>query len=356
MGRNAKYLLLLATTACLGCLPNRGSSSKDGHRDSSVIDEADAATAPDGCTPICGPRVCGRDPVCGASCGSCADGTCNAGGQCETSTPGGPQIVMLSTNVTTLASSQTLLITAIVTDPDGIDDVIGGTLFDPDTEATYGAFVTSAAEGAYQLSLTWAQINTVKPINAGAEGAPRRFLARFFDTAAHSTQREIVTTLQCSAAGVLTACDGRCVDLQTDEQNCGTCNHPAGNAGSEMLTCRDGQPSCEDPDLSLCGLTCVGLGWDEANCGGCNRRCPRPPSGEEWYCDFGHTETEYDCMALVHAGSRVPCADLCTAIGYLCDHGEMTYSGHRENIACDHAPSSWPDGYLCYCGADPVAS
>ncbi|MFH1807867.1 MAG: vWA domain-containing protein [Pseudomonadota bacterium] len=42
------------------------------------------------CTPNCSGRVCGTDPVCGISCGTCSSGTCNASGQCESSTDGGP--------------------------------------------------------------------------------------------------------------------------------------------------------------------------------------------------------------------------------------------------------------------------
>jgi len=37
-----------------------------------------------GCTPSCGGRECGPDPVCGTSCGTCGAGTeCNAAGRCE---------------------------------------------------------------------------------------------------------------------------------------------------------------------------------------------------------------------------------------------------------------------------------
>ena len=35
-----------------------------------------------GCTPNCAGRVCGPDPVCGQSCGTCTTGTCNSSGQC----------------------------------------------------------------------------------------------------------------------------------------------------------------------------------------------------------------------------------------------------------------------------------
>lgn len=37
------------------------------------------------CAPQCGNRECGLDPVCGAPCGSCQGGTCNAAGHCEPS-------------------------------------------------------------------------------------------------------------------------------------------------------------------------------------------------------------------------------------------------------------------------------
>ena len=36
------------------------------------------------CTPSCGARVCGPDPVCGTSCGTCSSGkSCDASGQCQ---------------------------------------------------------------------------------------------------------------------------------------------------------------------------------------------------------------------------------------------------------------------------------
>ncbi len=45
----------------------------------------------DTCVPSCGARVCGPDPVCGASCGTCA-GTCTSAGQCEL--PAGPVLTI----------------------------------------------------------------------------------------------------------------------------------------------------------------------------------------------------------------------------------------------------------------------
>lgn len=40
------------------------------------------------CTPVCGGRTCGADPVCGTSCGTCPTGqTCNGFGSCITNGP-----------------------------------------------------------------------------------------------------------------------------------------------------------------------------------------------------------------------------------------------------------------------------
>lgn len=42
----------------------------------------DASDCSGGCTPDCGGRECGPDPVCGVSCGSCGRGVCNLDGEC----------------------------------------------------------------------------------------------------------------------------------------------------------------------------------------------------------------------------------------------------------------------------------
>jgi hypothetical protein len=98
--------------------------------------------------------------------------------------PDGPQFLQLSTNVTTVRDTTTVVFTALLTDPDGIDDIIGGSLVDPGTGSSYGAFQTSAAEGSYSMSVTWNEINTVAPIDFATTGT-RGFRARFFDVAGH---------------------------------------------------------------------------------------------------------------------------------------------------------------------------
>ncbi|MEZ4460728.1 MAG: hypothetical protein R3E66_13565 [bacterium] len=109
---------------------------------------------------------CGGSPTCAdVVCGTCDDmSVCNDAQQCEALPADGPRIIDLSINTTTATPSTTrLTISAIVTDPDGTGDLIGGTLKSPGG-ATYGAFQSSAAEGSYQLMVTWSQLNAVQPI------------------------------------------------------------------------------------------------------------------------------------------------------------------------------------------------
>src|SRR5262249_23050826 len=93
------------------------------------------------CAKNCSGRVCGADPACGLSCGTCATGSmCNASGTCELADPDAPTIATLGTSASSLDEGDSVTFTALVTDPQGASDVVGGTLVDPSTGTTYGAF------------------------------------------------------------------------------------------------------------------------------------------------------------------------------------------------------------------------
>jgi hypothetical protein len=161
--------------------------------------EEDAATrpAPDGCVPDCSGRVCGPDPVCGTLCGTCA-GSC-IDGRCESTMPGAPRILSFGTSSPQLLSlEETLTITAVLTDPDGVDDLVGGSLLDPDSGATYGAFATSAQEGAYEISLDMQRIYEVARVEAiWPEATTVRFRARFFDQAGNEVTADASVDVMC---------------------------------------------------------------------------------------------------------------------------------------------------------------
>lgn len=78
--------------------------------------------------------------------------------------PRSPTILSLKTNVLTVKDTDRLVVSAVVTDPDGIDDLIGGELTTADGTATYGAFATDAGEGAYSIVLSWGDLNTAETI------------------------------------------------------------------------------------------------------------------------------------------------------------------------------------------------
>lgn len=172
------------------------------------------------CTPQCGGRSCGPDPSCGTSCGTCSTGTCNASGLCEGGPGGSPRIISFNSN-TTMYSGGTLVFSAIVTDPDGVDDLIGGQLVSP-LGGTYGSFATAAQEGAYSLSLDWNALNQVEAIEGPPSGISRRFIAQFFDQAGNSATQEITIQIGCGN-GVDSLCQDGCNDLSSDDFRCGQC-------------------------------------------------------------------------------------------------------------------------------------
>lgn len=102
-----------------------------------------------------------------------------------------PKILSLHTNISSMTSSDMLVISAVVTDPDGIDDVIGGNLETPDGIAAYGAFANDASEGAYAISLTWDSLDAVQVVSAG----PRTLRATFFDVEGNTVWRDVSVTL-----------------------------------------------------------------------------------------------------------------------------------------------------------------
>jgi hypothetical protein len=163
---------------------------------------------------------------------------CADGGACQSS-DSSPRILTINTNTTKLDEHGTLAVTAVVTDPDGVDDLIGGALVDPDSGSTYGAFATSAAEGAYEINLTWGAIEQVRDIDTPIGGATRDFRARFYDQGGNTAEESVTVMLHCSMSGYA-LCGGACVDLGTDPENCGKC----GNTIPDGAECVGGQPGC----------------------------------------------------------------------------------------------------------------
>jgi len=315
-------------------------------------------------------------------CGSC-DHACDSGencvaASCESTTvdPQAPVFLSFGTNVSQLSAGQSVTFSAVLTDPDGIDDLIGGTLMSADESITYGAFTTSGQEGSYTLTLTWDQIDATDPLSFVGE-TNRVFAARFFDAAGHATTRTKSIRFFCTTG--TGACNGVCYDLQSDETHCGNCQTTCSGAYQECVTgqckcvgetdsdhcyadyhdcnmdtwtdrcgvsrpgacgcgssgsccnyqcvdvtsnenncgrcgvviptggsCNNGVPSCGSQ--TLCGSECFPIEYTEAHCGRCDRACEEYASCNNSGCEKSVVDDTFE--------AGMTCNAVCTAAGY----------------------------------------
>jgi hypothetical protein len=252
----------------------------------------------------------------------CEDNSCESGGPGPSEgegdqpppppppDPEAPRILNISSNVTSITENGVIRISVIVTDPQGIENVIGGNLFDPQNNATYGSFATSAAEGAYEIDVSWSEINTVRTISFITD-AQRTLRARFFDVEGNESFGDVTVDLGCDGEP---ACQGRCAALDcggTCETNlnggfgasCGACGEVcdtgACSGGTPVLgygaTC-----SCEELPgvVEQCSGGCTSVSGGAAGCGACGKMCPAGDSCVQSNVGFGCACTSTsDCLA-----------------------------------------------------------
>ena len=299
--------------------------------------DEDCATCPADCGDCCGDTRCDPDEDC-ATCATdcacpaghdCLAGTCQPEACADEGCGAPPRILIFNANVRELTEAGAVVLSAIVTDPDGIADLIGGVLEDP-TGAAYGAFVTAGEEGAYELTLTWAALHAVTPIEFA--GTTRRsVIAVFFDQAGNRTTSAIELTLHCRGAGDA-ACDGRCASLDTAE-NCGACRALCGDI------CRDGICQCPD-QLERCDGICRDTTTDPQHCGECDRACPDAIGGAP-ACDQGQCQDPCPGPAIACDGTCTDPRtdpDHCGACDRACDapaRGTPTCVAATCDVQCD---------------------
>ncbi len=304
----------------------------------------DCSTCAADCGPCCGNGRCdavaGEDcATCAADCGCVAPLQC-AGGVCVEPPPEPPRILTFNSNVRALTAGERVVFSAVVTDPNGIDDLIGGVLESPEG-ASYGAFAASGQEGAYALELSWADIDQVQAITF-SEPIARAFVARFFDQGGLEVTDTLEITLTCPQGG---ACDGVCVDLDADGEDCGACEvacDPAATCDGGSCRCDDGLFQCGDGACVGLGAVCdraadCGDGSDEAGCCFGDGDCGLGRICEDNRCEDG-------CRA--HAGCPAgqqctagACAPGCAAHGdcpaaEYCDPEGRCRPGCRDDAAC----------------------
>jgi hypothetical protein len=174
--------------------------------------------------------------------GGSHDASVDAGG---TSTPGGPEFLSFGTNITTMSESDTVTFVAVLTDPEGLANLVGGHLTDPSGQIQFGAFIATN-QGSYSLSLTWPQIYQATNFQFVGQG-PVKFVAEFFDVQGRNTTKDTTLTLACQSATWGT-CGGTCYDFQNDSAHCGGCG--TCNSVSSGTSCSAGACAVEVDDSS----------------------------------------------------------------------------------------------------------
>lgn len=170
------------------------------------------------CTPDCSGLACGLDPVCGQSCGTCTEGTCNAGRCEDTPGMGAPQIIRLELSAESLGPEQPVRVTLTAAHSGSLSQLVGATL--SDEFGNYGA-LTQQSGGIFERTLTWQEAHQRRALNFGAQGAVRTLTARLSDNAGQEVTRTIALNIRCD--GGESACDGQCLDLSQNPDNCGAC-------------------------------------------------------------------------------------------------------------------------------------
>ena len=213
------------------------------------------------------------------------DGSVDAGG---TSTPGGPELLSFGTNVTTMTEADTVTFVAVLTDPQGLSNLVGGHLSDPTGQTQYGAFIATN-QGSYSLSLTWSQIYQATSFQFVGKTSIK-FVAEFFDVQGRSTTRDTTLTLACPAAAWGT-CGGGCYDFANDENHCGGCGACDSGTGCSAGACAVFINDASD--AKSCMATCA------AAHGTCSTGCPafdNVASIAEYTCtDENSTDLDLAC-------------------------------------------------------------
>lgn len=171
--------------------------------------------------------------------------------------PQGPRIQSIAISSNTLTDSETATLTVVVTDPDGVEDIVGPLLIEPISSTTLGT-LTSSGAGTFTATVSWNTWSSVDPVEfSGAAGDVRFVRVQFSDVAGHrvtSTER-----IQVVCDGGLPACDGRCGAVRCAGQDntcldtegspisadglCGICGQGCSSCASGC-TCFNESPSC----------------------------------------------------------------------------------------------------------------
>jgi hypothetical protein len=187
-----------------------------------------------------------------------------------------------------------------VTDSAGLSSIAGGKLTDAN-QLDYGTFGTAGGQGTFSLTLSWAEVQSLSPIDFPAGGGSRALTAIFFDNSGQTAHAPFRLELACASS--YGACNGNCTDLTRDVDNCGSCgnscttwataNHLR-NAKCASSVC-NGEVNSTMTNLTcsnLCGsLTCVrGTGmYGNPVIAGVDIGCSGTPAAQNGSAPYSYT-------------------------------------------------------------------
>jgi hypothetical protein len=155
------------------------------------------------------------------------------------------------------------------------------------------------------------------------------------------------------------ACDGKCVDVKSDGMNCGVC----GKACQAGEVCLDGGCAKDCGALTACSGSCVDLKTNSAHCGDCSKSCTAPPANGSAKCTNSQcgitcaagyaecttgvcTNTKTDSANC--GGCDKPCGGSCQN-GLCCANGQNNCGGVCKNLQTD-ALNCLTCGNICAAG------
>jgi hypothetical protein len=146
-----------------------------------------------------------------------------------------PIIITFSANQDLVNEEGRVVFTAVVTDPDGIDDLIGGVLTTADGDVTFGSFITAAAEGAYSLTLNLSDVTSALP-DEFMSAQTVTFVGTFFDQGGREVSSEPVeVAFVCGGGNPF--CDTQCTSWFRAFQECETASWEC--LSSENTNCQE---------------------------------------------------------------------------------------------------------------------
>lgn len=228
--------------------------------------------------------------------GSAGDSGATTGGETDAGEASGgangpPVFLALDVAPLLLLGAGSIHVVAVVTDPDGISDVIGGTVASP-SGAVYGALLSSADEGAYEIELTWNDLNAVSEINIDPDDIEARELeVTVFDQSGASVSGLVTVDLRSAAAGYA-VCAGASVSLAWDT-HCSECGFSClddlgssftGGACLDADVCEkqglvyvyDFDTTCDEACAVAAGPNAIDAGADDCYVVAAGTDCPDP--------------------------------------------------------------------------------